>query len=141
MYNCTIKELNMKIVIDTSVIIAVITNEPHRESLLQATIGAELLAPPSVHWEIGNAFSAMLKRNKITAKEARKALSVYAVIPIRFVDVELSEAIELSDRLKIYAYDAYLLACSLKTHSPLLTLDDGLKAAAKSLNIKLAGGV
>ena len=56
----------MKIVIDTSVIIAVITNEPHRESLLQATLGAELLAPPSVHWEIGNAFSAMLKRNKIT---------------------------------------------------------------------------
>lgn len=131
----------MKIVIDTSVIIAVITNEPHRESLLKATLGAELIAPPSVHWEIGNAFSAMLKRNKITVKEARKALSVYTVIPIRFVDVELSEAIELSDRLKIYAYDAYLLACSLKTHSPLLTLDDGLKAAAKSLNILIAGGI
>ena len=130
----------MKIVIDTSVIIAVITNEPHRECILQATLGAELLAPPSVHWEIGNAFSAMLKRNKITFKEARKALSVYDVIPIRFVDVELSEALDLSDRLKIYAYDAYLLACSLKTHSPLLTLDDGLKAAAKSLNIIIVGG-
>jgi len=134
------KELDMKIVIDTSVIIAVITNEPHRDSLLKATLGAELIAPPSVHWEIGNAFSAMLKRNKITVKEARKALSVYAVIPVRFVDVELSEALDLSDRLKLYAYDAYLLACSLKTHSPLLTLDDGLRAAAESLNIKLAGG-
>ena len=39
MYNCTIKESDMKIVIDTSVIIAVITNEPHRETLLQATLG------------------------------------------------------------------------------------------------------
>ena len=131
----------MKIVIDTSVIIAVITNEPHRGFLLQATLGAELLAPLSVHWEIGNAFSAMLKRNRITVKEVRQALSAYAVIPVRFIDVELSEALDLSDRLKIYAYDAYLLACSMKTHSPLLTLDAGLKVAAKSLNIKLAGGV
>ncbi|HBC88662.1 MAG TPA: VapC toxin family PIN domain ribonuclease [Lentisphaeria bacterium] len=131
----------MKIVIDTSVIIAVIANEPQRESLLQVTLGAELLAPQSVHWEVGNAFSAMMKRNKITIKEARKALSVYGVIPIRFVDIELSESLEISDKLKIYAYDAYLLSCSLKTHSPLLTLDDGLKSAAKTLNIKLAGGV
>lgn len=130
----------MKIVIDTSVIIAVIANEPEREFLLKITRGCELIAPQSVHWEIGNAFSAMIKRNKITYKDAKKALAIYGVIPIGFIDVELSEALGLSDRLKIYAYDAYLLSCSLKTHSPLLTLDGGLKSAAKSINIKVLGG-
>ncbi len=52
----------MDIVLDTSVIIAVIANEPEKRVLIRLTKGAELIAPQSVHWEIGNAFSAMLKR-------------------------------------------------------------------------------
>ena len=43
----------MDIVVDTSVIIAVIANEPQRDILIDLTKGADLLAPPSVHWEIG----------------------------------------------------------------------------------------
>lgn len=56
----------MDIVIDTSVIIAVIANEPEKGDLVELTKGANLIAPLSVHWEIGNAFSAMLKRRKAT---------------------------------------------------------------------------
>ena len=52
----------MSIVIDTSAIIAVITNEPHKTKLLEITNGQERMSPRSVPWEIGNAFSAMLKR-------------------------------------------------------------------------------
>lgn len=46
----------MDIVIDASAIIAVLAGEPERERLLSLTSGANLIAPPSVHWEIGNAF-------------------------------------------------------------------------------------
>jgi uncharacterized protein with PIN domain len=49
----------MNIVVDTSVIIAVITNEPHKPQLIDITREVDLLAPLSLHWEIGNAFSAM----------------------------------------------------------------------------------
>jgi predicted nucleic acid-binding protein len=50
----------MEFVVDTSVIIAVIVNEPSKPALIRATQGVDLLAPSSVHWEIANAFSAML---------------------------------------------------------------------------------
>jgi len=39
----------MNIVIDASVIIAVIANEPEKETLIELTKGANLIAPYSVH--------------------------------------------------------------------------------------------
>ena len=52
----------MKIVPDTSVIVAVIANEPENTALIELVRGAGLIAPQSVHQEIGRAFSAMLTR-------------------------------------------------------------------------------
>jgi len=60
------KEGSMNLVVDTSVIIAVITNEEHKRQLINLSKGADLIAPPSLHWEIGNAFSAMFKRKRIS---------------------------------------------------------------------------
>ncbi|MDP9353132.1 MAG: type II toxin-antitoxin system VapC family toxin [Chloroflexota bacterium] len=125
----------MDLVIDTSAIIAVIANEPAKAALVEQTAGAVLLAPHSVHWEIGNAFSAMLKRGRITLAQAQKALSIYQDIPIRFLDVELEDALALSSQLGIYAYDAYLLAAAQSQRCALLALDGGLVHAAKQLGI------
>ena len=77
----------MKFVIDTSIIIAVITNENHKKQLIDTTKGSELLAPSSLHWEVGNAFSAMFKRKRLTIEEAKLALIEYKKIPIQFYDV------------------------------------------------------
>lgn len=127
----------MNIVIDTSAIIAVIANEPERATLIQKTQGATLIAPKSVEWEIGNAFSAMLKRKRIVLEQAIASISVYKQIPIRFVDVELDEALKLAGDLNIYAYDAYLIRCALKYKYPLLTLDNGLRVAAEKMDISI----
>ncbi len=67
----------MNLVVDTSVIIAVIANEPEKASLVTQTQGADLFAPRPIHWEIGNAFSAMLKRRRVTVEQA-KATSLRA---------------------------------------------------------------
>ena len=56
----------MDITIDTSALIAVIANEPQKNEIVRLTEGVKLCAPASVHWEIDNAFSAMLKRNRIS---------------------------------------------------------------------------
>ncbi len=93
------------------------------------------MAPASVHWEVGNAFSAMLKRYRITVEQARRAIEVYKSIPVRLIDVDLGHAVELAARLKIYAYDAYLLAAAQRTGAPLLTLDYGLRLAATSAGV------
>ena len=126
----------MDIVVDTSVIIAVIVNEPTKPAIIQATQNADLIAPTSVHWEIGNAFSAMFKRNRITLSEAEKAIEIYQQIPIRFVDVELKEVLELAKQLNIYAYDAYLIRCAQKYKAPLISLDQALLRHATQVNVR-----
>lgn len=126
----------MQVVIDTSVIIAVLVREPHRAALIRATAAAELIAPLSVHWEIGNAFSAMFKRRRITLRAARRALSSYQQIPLRFSDVELERALEVAHDLGLYAYDAYVLVCAMQHRCPVLSLDQGLVAAAIHAGIR-----
>ena len=125
----------MDLVIDTSAIIAVIANEPERPAIVEHTIGANLVAPASVHWEVGNAFSAMFKRRRITLDQAKQAIESYEQMPIRFVDVDLGQSLELCDRLGVYAYDSYLLTCALKLRSPILTLDEQLIGAAPLVGV------
>ena len=127
----------MEMVVDTSALIAVLTGAATRDHLIARTQGAELLAPGSVHWELGNAFSALIKRRRLKLPEVQAALTAYAQIPIRFVDVELAAAIELADRFGLYAYDAYLMACARRLRAPLLTLDGRLGRAAQEAGVQL----
>ena len=125
------------IVIDTSSLIAVILDEPEKPKLITLTEGGNLLAPSSLHWEIGNAFSAMFKRERLSLKDAMLALNIYKKIPIHFVDIELSRALELAHLNKIYAYDAYVITCASFYKASLLTLDETLKRIALDQNIKV----
>jgi predicted nucleic acid-binding protein len=127
----------MEITIDTSALIAVCLDEPVRADLVAKTLDVNLIAPESVHWEIGNALSAMLKRQRINLQQAQQGLDLYRQIPIRLVPVDLKGALEYVERFGLYAYDAYLLVCAVKQHTPLLTLDKGLKKAAQQLGINL----
>ena len=63
----------------------------------------------------------------------------YQQISLTMIEVDLAAAVELAERFKIYAYDAYLLTCALAQRTPLLTLDHALMAVAKQLNIELPG--
>ena len=121
----------MVLVVDTSVILAVVLNEPRKAALIQLTSGADLLAPASLHWEIGNALSAMFRRKRLTREEALQALSEYRKIPLRFIEVALDDAVTLAAQLAIYAYDAYFIACARTQSVPLITLDNGLRVAAQ----------
>lgn len=67
----------MNIVIDTSAIIAVIDNEPEKKRLIKLTSGFDLIAPKSIYCEIGNAFSALFKRNQATLKQAKDAINIF----------------------------------------------------------------
>jgi predicted nucleic acid-binding protein len=127
----------MQIVIDTSALIAVLVNEVHKPAIIAVTRGRDLLAPASVHWEIANAFSAMIRRGRLGLEEALEAITIYRQIPIRYVEIELEESLQIAGELRIYAYDAYLLRCAVKYNAPLLTLDEGLKGQAGQLGIRV----
>ena len=127
----------MSVVVDTSVILAVVLNEPTKTALIRQTIGTELVAPASLHWEVGNALSAMLKRNRLTLEEAHQALLAYHQIPIRFLDVTLDDAVTIAAQFAIYAYDAYFIACARAQSVAIITLDNGLSVAAQTAGVKV----
>lgn len=124
-----------EIVIDTSAVVAVITDASEKGALIRLTQDAALIAPSSVHWEIGNAFSAMMRRGRMTPELATRAIEIYQSIPIRFVDVDLRAALMIASEHRLYAYDAYLLECSISRRASLLTLDRALARVATRISI------
>jgi predicted nucleic acid-binding protein len=127
----------MRIVSDTSVIVAVIAGEPDRPRLIELTEDADLLAPQSLHWELGNALAVQIRRRRLTLAQAKRFIGVYEQIPIQFVEVSLGAALEIAEECGIYAYDAYMIACAQKYRCPLLTLDKGLIRAAKEVGVEV----
>jgi len=125
----------MDVVIDTSALIAVIVDEPERNKIIELTTGNTLIGPGSIPWEIGNAFSAMLKRNKLSLDEAQKGLLIFNNIPLRYIKSDFVNVLTISRKTNIYAYDAYFIDCAIRQKAPLLTLDRKLKIAAQNLNI------
>lgn len=126
----------MDIVIDTSALIAVIVAEPERSRIVELTKGNTLIGPGAIPWEIGNAFSAMFRRDRLTLEEAQKGLLIYSGIPLRYIESDFAKVLRLSKEHNLYAYDAYFLDCAIRHKAPLLTLDRKLKAVADSLNLE-----
>ena len=123
----------MELVVDTSVLLAVLLSEPERAKLVALTADADLIAPASV--QVGNALSSMLKRQRITIEQAKSILAAYDQIPIRLVDVSMKEAVTIAAELNMYAYDAYVIACARDQRIGLLSLDKALVAAAKQAGV------
>ena len=127
----------MKIVSDTNILLAVIFNEPEKDNIIQLTSGNEAIAPEILPYEVGNALSAMIKRNQITQQEALNAQKSINTIPVRLISIDISQALKLAIDFNIYAYDAYFLQCAINQSCPLLTLDKGMKKVAQELNIQI----
>jgi predicted nucleic acid-binding protein len=129
----------MDIVIDTSALIAVIVDAPERNTIINLTSGKTLIGPGSIPWEIGNAFSAMFKRQRITLDAAQKGLSIFESIQLRYIKPDFVNSVSISKQTNMYAYDAYFIDCAIRQKAPLLTLDRKLQAAAQSLNVQIIG--
>jgi len=113
----------MDVVIDTSALIAVIVGEPERRRIIEFTTGNTLIGPGSIPWEIGNAFSAMFKQNRLTLDEAQKGIVIFDSISLRYIKPDFLNALKISKQTNMYAYDAYFLDCAIRHKAPLLTLD------------------
>lgn len=127
----------MDIVIDTSALIAVIVAEPERDRIVEITAGHGLIGPSCLPWEVGNAFSAMLKQHRLPLEEVRRGLEIFQSIPLRYVQADLSNSLAIANKTNLYAYDAYFLECALRHAAPLLTLDRRLSRAAQGLGVTL----
>ncbi|HTR26617.1 MAG TPA: type II toxin-antitoxin system VapC family toxin [Terriglobales bacterium] len=127
----------MDIVVDASVILAVLGNRPEKAALVRLTKGATLLAPPSVQWEVGEALLEMVRRKAISLDVAIELVETYAAIPIRMSDVRLMQVVEWAAGVNVSAEDASVLACAVNHGASLLTLDDKLKERARDVNVEV----
>lgn len=127
----------MRIAVDTSAVIAVVAGEAEKAKLIELTKDATIVVPPSMDWEVGNAFSAMLKRSRINLEQAVEAIEVYQEISLEIVDIVLKAAMRLAGKFNIYAYDAYILQCALEYNLPLISLDQNMIDNAKRAGIQV----
>ena len=123
----------MNIVIDSSAIVAVIVAEPEKNAIVAAASGHTLIGTGSILWEIGNAFSAMLRQRRVSLAEAQRGMAILDGIPIQYVRVDMSNVLSIA--AQVNAYDAYFLDCALRHGAPLLTLDRTLSRAAAALGV------
>ena len=127
----------MNIVSDTNIFLAVVLEEPEKESIIQLTSETSAVSPEILPYEFGNALTAMVKRKQLSHKEALAAYDAVSSIPVRLVSVDIQQALKLALEYNIYAYDAYFLQCAKQLSSPLITLDKRMKQVAREMKIEL----
>ena len=121
----------MRMIVDTSAILCVLLNQEDKGKIVLKTQNAILMAPASLHWEIGNALSSLIKRKKLSEKLGLDVIEEFAKIPIQSVDVDMKMVISLVGKHSIYAYDAYMIISAKQNKIPILSLDKGLLEVAR----------
>jgi len=127
----------MKIVADTNTFIAVALNEPEKDMIIRLTEGYDLIAPEVLPFEIGNALTAMMKRNALEVEEVILAWDMAQYIQVDLRRIDIRAALNIATQYNIYAYDAYFLECALNLRSPLLTLNQRMKGIAQEIGIQV----
>ena len=131
------QQAGITLTIDTSALLAVLLGEPSRPEILSATRNTLLASAPSLPWEVGNALVAGTRRRRLTPAQVQGAWTSYRQVPIRLVQIDVSQALGLAVSLRVCAYDAYVLETARRERTPLLTLDRGMARAAQTLELPL----
>lgn len=136
----------MSLVLDSSATLAWIYSDETTNSirLMFEAVGEEGAVVPSL-WrlEIANSLTVAVRRGRIDANFRRAALTDLALLDIAIddqTDVHAwGETLRMADIFKLTVYDAAYLELAQRRNLPLATLDGELRAAAKSIDLRLMG--
>ena len=131
----------MNVLLDASALMSVLIDEPEKEHIVTITKDYELIAPSILPYEIGNALTRLKKRQILTSRQIMMAYKEFLRIPLRFMDVNIEEALQIACKYSIYAYDAYYLEMASRLNLPLLTLDVQMKKVAADLRVRILEGI
>ena len=123
------------ILIDASCILEFLLNQEVKNQIVQKVGSAQLVAPQCLQYEIGNAVSKLIKRNKISIVDGVAVYHEFARIPLRLVEPDISESIVIAGNTDSYAYDAYYISAAKRFNLPLFTLDEKMKENAASQGV------
>lgn len=133
-----------RLVVDASVMIAIVRPEPERAVLLEilaerTRAGVALVAPSGLWLEIVN---SLVRRHRTTSERILETLKEIDGFGIRIVDIGrplLLLTLDLAERFGLTSYDASYLAVAITEDADLLTLDRDLAAAAGDRAVAIGG--
>ncbi len=128
--------VHMTLLVDANIFLAVILNEPEKAAIIDLTKGCELVAPEVLPYEIGNALSAMNRRNRLNEEQIVACYEIFRQISVRLVPADIRKSLKIVSEFNTYAYDAYYLEVASRLNVPLLSLDKNMLTISKGLNIK-----
>jgi predicted nucleic acid-binding protein len=120
------------IVLDASVAVALVVDEPLSSVAAEATAGHDALVPEAFWVEVANGLLRKVRRQTLSRDRALEAFDLLR----RFVGYSVATeplgtlAMELSLDLRHPVYDCVYLAAAMAHGAPLLTADRALHAAA-----------
>jgi predicted nucleic acid-binding protein len=136
----------MTVVIDSSATLAwIYSNErtAATERVFDMVVASGAWVPVIWHLEVANGLQQGIRQRRIDAAFRNGALADLAEMDI-VVDPETNifawnDTLALADRFRLTLYDACYLELAQRRSLPLATLDHDLRAAARSLKIRLLG--
>jgi predicted nucleic acid-binding protein len=118
------------VVVDCSVLSAVLWAEPAAGEAQARLVGHSLHAPGLLRYELANV-ARNKQRSGVPADVARAGLVAFAEQQVVFRDIEVSRLFDTAQRLSLTAYDAAYLCLSAELRAPLITFDQRLAEAAR----------
>ncbi len=137
----------MSVVIDASVALKWVLDEPGREDALRL-LDEELIAPSLWLLEAANALWRRTQRGELTPEQARERLAALNTAPVATLPLEddLLEAARLAEQLRHPVYDCLYLALALREKTYVVTADRrfcdvAVQAPTLSGAVRLLGAV
>lgn len=118
------------LVVDASVINALLFDEPAREQAHEWMRGRQLFAPQLLDYEVANVTVSKLRKG-LDSEAAGTALRLYQSVDIDLLAADAGALPGLAMRYALSAYDAAYLWLAAELKAPLATFDHKLGKAAQ----------
>jgi len=125
------------VVVDSSVIAAIVFDEIEHEKARNALAGKQPIAPDLLRFEITNVGMNRIRQGKSRLEEALEGLKYFDDLAVEFAGIVLAPVLRMAARYKLSAYDASYLWLAAELHAPLATFDKRLAAAAADCLVNL----
>lgn len=125
------------VIVDTSVVLAVLLAEPSRAAIVARTKGKRLLVAPSVTWEVGNALVALVRRGRASPADIARAWASFRKMSFREAACDVAASLRIATDHKLYAYDAYVIEAARSARASLMTLDERQRVAAIACGVEI----
>lgn len=122
-------EIDVKLVVDASVVGAIFFREPEAGLLERKLLNRSWVAPTLIDYEIGSVYLKKLKVYPQLRQQLDECYEIYCTAAVERVDVPVSSVVAIAEKHGLTIYDASYFWLAAALNLELVTLDKQLAAA------------